>query len=65
MITGGILVVASEEGWEQLNRKKYMFAMAKVDKLTTSQVQTDYLKRIARIPKLKSFVKIFLGKFLW
>ena len=44
---------------------RYKFATAKVEKLTVTDVQQSYLKRIARIPKLRSQIRLILGKFLW
>ena len=64
-LTGGSIVTSSEEAWETLEKKKFVFVMAKVDKLTTASLRRDYGKRIARIPKLRSIIRIFLGRYLW
>ena len=58
-------MTSSEEAWEAIQKKKFVFAFAKVQKLTTSQLRKDYGKRIARILKLRSCIRIFLGRYLW
>ena len=37
-ITGGSLLTTTEEGWEQIWKMRYRFAIAKVDKLTVAEV---------------------------
>ena len=64
-LSGGILVSAADEAWETIEKKQFITAWAKVDKLTAAQFKRDYSKRIARIPKLRSVVRVFLGRYLW
>ena len=36
-----------------------------MDRLTVADVKQSYLKRIARKPKLRSYIRLLFGKYLW
>ena len=48
-----------------MSKKRLVFSVAKVEKLSTEQLRSQYCKRIARIPKLRSVVRQFMGKYIW